>query len=742
MTRDTFLVCALSLAAAASLAAQPTPTTAEPPPHAARDAIADACGIWSEEVGLAGGGPDYSVEFTSSGARFVPALPAEAELHAIEVGLVQLRRGERTVASWGSDSKPARAGDRRVHYRHTARVTETFEVRSDGLKHAVELAARPPGDGDLVALVRVGSTLAAPPAGRCDAGLALRARPGVGVDIGRAVAVDATGRRWPMAMAWRDGLLELRLPAAAVEAAAFPLELDPLISTVFSISATAGDTEPDIACNARSGRYLVVWSRRLAATSAEVRGLIVDPSGAPLTGLLRIDANNTALSTSPTAAFVAQSGRFAVVWQEAASPFGPWDLWVRGVEGDGQRSIIVQVTQASAQDVEPALGSEVTVVDDDVVLVWTRPGEGVRGAQIQLRLNFPTVISPPMVLSDSLLVADPGAGDACISRSGGVLGRFVVAWRSSAGDVGARLFDRDLAALSPATTVTTSGLASTPAVDGDGRSFVLVYRELSLPTSLSGDVIGTPLSWNGSRLLAAAPVAIAANPTVDERTPAVAWLGTKYLIAWSREGVGFLDYDLRLRAFSPACAACGDEAVVGSAVGAYDAHPAIASEFHGGGKGDEALVVFSSVASTSLSTSLQAQRFEALGPGGPVVSLGGGCTGGGTASTIGPVAVGNPSFRYRLDGADPTAPTALFYMGLPNLTYACGSCTFVIQLITVPVPLVGGSAEVPSPISCALYNALGASVDVQWITLGGSSSPCPSLPGIAGSNRLRVTIGL
>jgi len=186
------------------------------------------------------------------------------------------------------------------------------------------------------------------------------------------------------------------------------------------------------------------------------------------------------------------------------------------------------------------------------------------------------------------------------------------------------------------------------------------------------------------------------------------------------------------------CQSCESISSVESGCGAvYDV--ALASEHSGGGTSSDRGLLAGREASGS---DLFGQIYEELGAGGATTNLGGKCGLGGTIGTLGPVAVGNSTFQCTLTGADPAAPLAFL-----NLTSSavvpltCGPCAWnPFSILWTRVPVAGAVSQlVPIPCDVGLH---GAAVQIQWTLLPPASGVCQSIPGVAVSDRLRLTLSL
>lgn len=126
--------------------------------------------------------------------------------------------------------------DYRVEY-SLGRVVEAYDVRSEGLEQTFVFAQRPTGEGDLRITGEVTTALRAGPVTEHHGDLVFHDDDGTPlVRYGRALAVDADGDQFAMTTSYCDGTITLRLPAAALAAADFPLVVDPVLAPVLAAS--------------------------------------------------------------------------------------------------------------------------------------------------------------------------------------------------------------------------------------------------------------------------------------------------------------------------------------------------------------------------------------------------------------------------------------------------------------------------------------------------------------------------
>jgi hypothetical protein len=188
------------------------------PIHTAADDEGHAYGIW-------GAGPGYKISF-HDGATLVPYL-GKAYAHnqpwtwrttSVRLGGVELATQAPRLSYGGVLASYDLGG-----------VTEAWELRPDGAEQTFVIDQRPAA-GELVVQGVVQSMLQADAATAAHQPLSFRDGDGLElVRYGAAIAIDANGQQRAMTTSHRDGTITLRLDAAWLETAAFPLVVDPLV---------------------------------------------------------------------------------------------------------------------------------------------------------------------------------------------------------------------------------------------------------------------------------------------------------------------------------------------------------------------------------------------------------------------------------------------------------------------------------------------------------------------------------
>ena len=193
------------------------------------------------------------------GAGQVRVAARHADAPAFTMSLREIRRGGVTIAV-PADAAP-RSRTMQVDYDHGRGVLERYVARADGLKHSVLLREVIGGHGDLVVRYDVETDLRCAPAAGVSELRFLDAARG-GVQFGAVVGIDAEGDRVTGSMNFDGAYLDLVLPASFVETAAWPIDVDPLISGVINTGVSFDDVRPDIAYDVTNDVYLVVFNQQ------------------------------------------------------------------------------------------------------------------------------------------------------------------------------------------------------------------------------------------------------------------------------------------------------------------------------------------------------------------------------------------------------------------------------------------------------------------------------------------------
>lgn len=212
-------------------------------------------------------GADYKVSF-HDGAVFHPFVGPDLPHQPVRWHTASVRVGGRELLDARTTPAPRWHGTR-CEYDHGA-VIERYDVLAEGLEQSFVLPA-PVGTGELVIVGRLATSL------RLDAtttarqqGLTLRLPDGRPlVRYGAAIAIDAAGRRVPVTTSAEGDSIALRLDAAFVADASYPLVVDPLITPV-TVENGGRVTDVDVLHESitpanQQARTWIVYSRIAAA---------------------------------------------------------------------------------------------------------------------------------------------------------------------------------------------------------------------------------------------------------------------------------------------------------------------------------------------------------------------------------------------------------------------------------------------------------------------------------------------
>lgn len=217
-------------------------------------------------------GTNYKVRF-DGGMTFHPHVGADLPHQPFAWRTVSVRCGDTECLPEGL--APALRHDALCAEYDFGPVRERYEVRGEGLAQSFVLTRRPAA-GDLVitGVVHTPLLLAARPAAHAPLTLHLADGRAV-IEYGVAVAIDADGTTTPMTTAVLGDRIELRLPAAALASATFPLVVDPLIAnTLLRQGAPIDEVDvlhESLSSPALQARLWVAESRTIAANDRDTR---------------------------------------------------------------------------------------------------------------------------------------------------------------------------------------------------------------------------------------------------------------------------------------------------------------------------------------------------------------------------------------------------------------------------------------------------------------------------------------
>ncbi len=232
---STTLVSLLGLCARTSAQENPAPSRLSPAAQSTLIELSnwhrlDAKGTWRTTRS------SYGAIFDDEGVAFRPAGPRHQ-------GVEPTVRWQTRDVTIGKSSltgipRPWRIDGDRIA-RHLGSVVEAYDILGTGAEQTFTITHRPATQGDLVVTGRVISELTAESRAARHDKVVFRSPSGEPiVSYGAALAVDADGNTHAMTTAVEGDQIELRLDGNWLASAAFPVVVDPLLSTAFIVQSS------------------------------------------------------------------------------------------------------------------------------------------------------------------------------------------------------------------------------------------------------------------------------------------------------------------------------------------------------------------------------------------------------------------------------------------------------------------------------------------------------------------------
>ena len=400
-------------------------------------------------------------------------------------------------------------------------IIERLLATPEGMSQSWEIPARPEGEGDLFLRIQVeGQSYAGETAGGLHF---VDPKTGLGTVYGHGTWIDASGSRTRVAAHYVDGSIELRVPAAVVQAAAYPAVLDPIVGPEFGIDepvqGPSGEVRgrPEIVSDG-AGTSLVVWTSvdGLFGARLSANGDVLDPAG------FRICPKSY-----PQGDFdlTFDGTNFVLVWQRQAPDEDPSIYAARiGLDGAVLDPDGFRVT--SVAGVSPSIAS-----DGSLSMVVYATDEGIHAVRLDAD---GTVLDP----NGRIIYAQTEQEIPKITYNGT---NYLVVWKDALGGSSAFVrFTRvtpDGEAISPldvAATVPSYRLELD--VASAGSEYHIIYRYVENQNEyeyISGRRVESDGGQNGGFSLWS---------TAEEfENPRIASSGSDYFVTWSNYGTTSLD---------------------------------------------------------------------------------------------------------------------------------------------------------------------------------------------------------
>ncbi|MBK8975611.1 MAG: hypothetical protein IPM29_06770 [Planctomycetes bacterium] len=659
-------------------------------------------------------GHDYAGRFRSGVVEFAAAGAEVGESATLEIGLGRIRRGDGTPLRDVPGGVEAVADGQFAVFDRGEGVRERFAVRADGLEWSVVFERRPKGSGDLVVEASLRTDLQPEPA--ADGALHFRDPDGGGVSIGTVTGVDAEGSSVEGRLRLDGRTLRLELPGSFVDAACYPLTLDPLVGSIVTTHNPGyGPSAIDCAYSPVQNNYLIAWARPgnpFFGQPAEVWTAKLDSTGIVAGTPLRLAQFNSG-TPSPVVgvAYARQYDRFLVVFGhdnglvcQSVDPGTPW------------RSSLVPLSTSRVLELSVGSDPEYDKIRIACLCEEASGRHAVYSTAVTVGLSAPT----PWPINYLQAPSTPWNSYQHVAVShdrGRALVVFTETWNSTSQYIHVQeVNDRGGLVRNPLLMLTgTNTPLGRISIDGDDYGGLVVWEETS---SLNGstDLYGRLVFADPGRQItfASALLPIATDPTYNEVEPSVAWFGSKYGVFWTRPAS---PNSIEGRELAPQCTPCGLPITISPTTSTALAvrSPHIVPHRRSGANSHDALLLFAQSGILSTDSGILSTRFSAFGPGGSIGSAGGQCGSARTVGTIGtdgPFAIGNRDFRVTLSGS--TGNLAIALVGVPGLDIPCGACVITQPVLGEARSIVLGSASYVFPVPC-LPTMLGSRLTFQWI---------------------------
>lgn len=315
------------------------------------------------EIGpaIVGGGETYDIRAQAGEVMFVPG-ERRADGRIIAGSPLRLRTkrvGRADGAGRTSVEQEAVGGALHIRHEHG---TETWVNGSSSAEQSFLFDVRPKGEGDIVVEIETSGLECVE---STSAGLRFVAKEGgPGVLYGHGTFIDNEGIDTSVPASCSAGRIILRVPAAVVEAAAFPAVLDPIVAPSFELTTpvpVSGNGEgPVLACS--DATCLLGFVDERDGTNRRYVGRFT-PGGTILDELPQI-LGGPVTSGPRDMAMGSVQDRFLVVYHEGTALYG---------QMIGEEGTLLAPRFAIASNV-PRQRFQITCGAVDCLVSWTQPG--------------------------------------------------------------------------------------------------------------------------------------------------------------------------------------------------------------------------------------------------------------------------------------------------------------------------------------------------------------------------------
>lgn len=202
-------------------------------------------------------------------------------------------------------------------------ITETYDVRPQGVEQSFVLAAPPALAGDLRIVGSFDTELRATPVEGAHTALVFHDAEGQPlVRYGEATAIDARGRRQPVMTSFDGQQVTLQVDGAWLQQAAYPVVVDPLTTRiVLNRSMTFFDRywEVRLVQNPSTGQTMLIYGQSFGTSDLDILGYVTTANfGSPT--LVFSDIDGATISVPGNVTYVAGAAKYALAMARQTSP--------------------------------------------------------------------------------------------------------------------------------------------------------------------------------------------------------------------------------------------------------------------------------------------------------------------------------------------------------------------------------------------------------------------------------------
>ncbi len=292
----------------------------------------------------------YKARFDGGGATYIPFLGSDApQNYPVRFRMSSIRAGG-VELGFDAAALPQRHGERVSYERGPVR--EVYELSPRGVEQLFVFDQHAFA-GDLVVRLALETELV--PGSGAD-GLVFGNEFG-GMSYSSAVTLDAHGTRAAAPTSWKDGAIEIVVPASTLAAAHGALTIDPFLGNYAITGTAADDLSPDVAWDESSQRQLVVLERVFSATDHDVFWILLDANGGATGSADYIDFTSTNVA-HPRVANNGLADNFLCVTQQGSATGGTRDIHGRLVSNAGAMGTPFLIHDSSLDLTNPVVGGD------------------------------------------------------------------------------------------------------------------------------------------------------------------------------------------------------------------------------------------------------------------------------------------------------------------------------------------------------------------------------------------------